>query len=114
MEPRYITNIDTPTDRNRPLKGGAQDAEVFPFGLLPDAGRISGACCTPTGITPWGLWPTWAKWARELAALGLFYKIAVRLGFMQAPPVLTRTVTTPNGGTVEVPDLARRMPAAPT
>jgi len=55
-----------------------------------------------------------AKWARELAALGLFYKIAVRLGFMQASPVLTHTVTTPDGGTVEVPDLARRMSAAPT
>jgi hypothetical protein len=54
-----------------------------------------------------------AKWARELAALGLFYKIAVRLGFMQASPVLTHTVTTPDGGTVEVPDLARRMSAAP-
>jgi hypothetical protein len=27
-----------------------------------------------------------ARWARELAALGLFYKIAVRLGFMQASP----------------------------
>lgn len=47
-----------------------------------------------------------AKWARELAALGLFYKIAVRLGFMQASPVRTHTVSTPDGGTVEVADLA--------
>jgi hypothetical protein len=47
-----------------------------------------------------------AKWARELAALGLLYKIAVRLGFVRASPVLTHTVTTPDGGTVEVPDLA--------
>ncbi|MGW7260341.1 site-specific integrase [Streptomyces sp. NPDC054834] len=47
-----------------------------------------------------------ARWARELAALGLFYKIAVRLGFMQASPVLTHTVSTPDGGTVEVADLA--------
>lgn len=46
------------------------------------------------------------KWARELAAFGLFYKIAVRLGFIPASPVLTHTVTTPDGGTIEVAELA--------
>lgn len=46
-----------------------------------------------------------AKWARELAALGLFYKIARQLGFVDSSPVLTHTVSTPDGGTTEVPDL---------
>lgn len=42
-----------------------------------------------------------STFARELAALTLFYKIAVKLGFMTASPVLTRIVTGPNGGTIE-------------
>ncbi|WP_406408756.1 hypothetical protein [Streptomyces sp. NBC_01643] len=47
-----------------------------------------------------------AKWERELAAFGLFYKIAKSLGFVDHSPVLTHTVSTPDGGTVEVADLA--------
>ncbi|MFJ5817489.1 site-specific integrase [Streptomyces sp. NPDC093108] len=47
-----------------------------------------------------------AKWARELAALSLFYKIAKKLGYVSSSPVLTHTMTSPDGGTVEVADLA--------
>lgn len=47
-----------------------------------------------------------AAWARELAALKLFYKIAVKRGFVTASPVLTHTVTGPGGEAIEVADNA--------
>ncbi|KOG52054.1 hypothetical protein ADK76_33385 [Streptomyces griseoflavus] len=47
-----------------------------------------------------------STWGRELAALRLFYSVAVKLKFMSASPVLTHSVSTPDGGTVEVADLA--------
>ncbi|MFD9670475.1 site-specific integrase [Streptomyces sp. NPDC059981] len=46
-----------------------------------------------------------ATWARELAALRLFYDIAVKLRFLAASPVLTRSAVTPDG-VVEVAELA--------
>ncbi|MGI5453523.1 site-specific integrase [Streptomyces sp. CA-249302] len=45
------------------------------------------------------------KWARELAALMLLYKIAVKLKYVSASPVVTRTVNTTDGA-IEVAELA--------
>ncbi|QRV33958.1 site-specific integrase [Streptomyces californicus] len=47
-----------------------------------------------------------AKWGRELAALRLFYKMAVDNGYMTVSPVQTRAAVLPDGEVVEVADLA--------
>ncbi|MFE0118899.1 integrase [[Kitasatospora] papulosa] len=47
-----------------------------------------------------------ATWAKELAALTLFYKIACGQGFAEVNPVLMRSVRTSDGGEAEVAELA--------
>ncbi|KAF5994539.1 integrase [Streptomyces sp. WAC00263] len=71
---------------------------------------------TPEDLEDWEDWRRRAAanpqriegttWAKELAALGLLYKVAYGHGFVRHNPVLTRTVFTPDGGSVEVAELA--------
>jgi integrase len=49
-----------------------------------------------------------AKWDRELAALRLFYDLAVEHGYLPASPVRTRSVVARDGRMVEVAELAAK------